>query len=210
MSAVAARLGVHVSQRTFRVLLDTLSRPGSIGRLPAPPDTVPAALLPALALSDVEVSVRVLATDTADWEELIAIATGAPRAATPAAADIVTSLRAVSADEVLLARRGTALRPEDGARLVLAVARLEEVSSDHASPAGTTLLDLTGPGVPGTRRLAVHGLTTEVADAIVASRSGYPAGIDVHFVTAEGHTAAIPRSTRVSVVRLAEVAGGDR
>lgn len=207
MSAVAGRLGVHVSQQTFRVLLDTLAQPGTSAMLPAPPTGVPSALLPALALSDVEVAVRVLAVDLTDWESVIATATGAPRAATMATAELVTALRPVTRDEVLLLGRGTALRPEDGTRLVLGVERLTPLDLEETPQPGSIVLRLTGPGVPGVRRLAVVGITEEVAEAVAATRVGYPAGVDVHLVDGSGRTVSIPRSTGVQIEQLV---GSDR
>jgi len=207
VTAIAGRLGVHVSQETFRALLDTLSRPGTIVSLPTAPNGVPAALLPALALSDVEVKVRVLAEDGPEWESVIATATGAPRAATTASADLVTALDSMVAEEILSLGRGTAMRPEDGARLVLAVEYLDLLVDGAPASSETVVLRLEGPGIPGVRRLAVMGLAPGSADAIAATRRSYPAGIDVHLVTPEGRVASVPRSSRVEIERLV---GSDR
>jgi alpha-D-ribose 1-methylphosphonate 5-triphosphate synthase subunit PhnH len=58
-------------------------------------------------------------------------------------------------------------------------------------------LSLSGPGVPGTRQLAVRGLPPAVFDAISEANQAFPAGIDTFLVTADGKVAGLPRSVRI-------------
>lgn len=186
--ARAARLRPLAAQRAFGLLLDTLARPGTIAHLDVPP-SVPAALLPAATLADVEVTLAVL--DDGGWAEAVYAATGSPRAELPDA-DIVLTLRRITADEVASLRRGSAEAPERGARLVAAVDAL------HTGD-GALRLSFTGPGVPGRREVTVDGLDPAVVAALAAANAEFPAGIDVHLVAADGALVSIPRSTSIRI-----------
>lgn len=187
--AARARLDTHASQRTFRALLDALARPGRVGALElrAP---VPPALLPALALADVDVTTCLLTRrgEDTDWQAVLTTATGAV-AAELEEADIVVALRAPTPDEVRSLRRGRADAPELGACLTLAFRRL-----------GAGLwLGLRGPGVPGAERLLVEGLEPEVFEALAAANRRFPAGVDAFVVAEDGAVAGLPRSTDLTV-----------
>jgi alpha-D-ribose 1-methylphosphonate 5-triphosphate synthase subunit PhnH len=205
--ARAMRLRPFAAQQVFKVLLDTLARPGTIGALRVPAG-VPPALLPALALADVETPVTVLEegvpgeADTG-WGEPLFAATGARRATTPEA-DIVIALRPVSAAEVRSLRRGSPYAPEQGARLVLAVKRL------HLS-AGPLRLVMSGPGVRDARTVAVTGLDASAVAAVRDANADFPAGVDLHLVGADGALVSMPRSATIQVeVPLHDGAGTQR
>ena len=191
--AAAARLEGQRSQRAFRALLDTSSRPGTVVDLAAValPAGVPPALVVPLALADVEVAVAVLGDDAGAWWELVRDATGA-RPATPDTADVVVALGPLAAAEVMALRRGTAEEPERGARLALACTGLHPGGAE-----GEVVLELAGPGVDGHRRLGVDGVHVEVVDALVAVNATFPRGVDTWLATPDGRLAALPRSTRV-------------
>lgn len=187
--AADARLDAHASQRTFRAMLDALARPGRTGRL-HPPSGVPAALVVALALADVDVTTHVLTgADELDWAEVLRAATGT-RAVELEHADIVVALRPPTPDEIRSLRRGRPDAPELGARLSLAV---ESLGS------GDVLLTMRGPGVPVVRELEVGGVDAPVLEAIAAVNRRFPAGIDTFLVAADGVIAGIPRSTDLEV-----------
>ena len=119
--ANAVRLNPFAAQRVFGLLLDSLARPGTLARLEVPPG-VPPALLPAVALADVEVPLTILDGETG-WAEPVYAVTGAPPAPL-AGADMVVALQPLASAEVATLRRGTPDAPERGARLVMAVERL--------------------------------------------------------------------------------------
>jgi alpha-D-ribose 1-methylphosphonate 5-triphosphate synthase subunit PhnH len=168
------------SQRTFRAVLDALARPGRPTRLPAA--DVPAALLPVLALADLDTPVCVLGDDA--WEGAITTATSAP-AVPLGAARLVAALRPLAAGELATVRTGTAAAPEEAALVALAVPALD----------GGPALTLTGPGVAGTRAVAPRGLPPD----LVATRAAtaFPAGADLLLVTPDGAVLGLPRSTRI-------------
>ncbi|MQA03984.1 MAG: phosphonate C-P lyase system protein PhnH [Streptosporangiales bacterium] len=187
--ARAARLDPLAAQRVFDALLHTLANPGVPATI-AVPAGVPPALLPAVTLADVEVTMTVLTDD--DWADAVFAVTGARRAAL-ADAGLVVALRPVDAGEVRSLCRGTAEAPESAARLVAAV---EAIGGD----AGTELT-LRGPGVPGVRQLCVRGLDPAVVRALAEANTEFPAGVDAHLVAADGTVASIPRGTEVRVAR---------
>jgi alpha-D-ribose 1-methylphosphonate 5-triphosphate synthase subunit PhnH len=186
------------SQATFRVLLDALSRPGSVHRLPdgVVDVDVPAAVLVPLALADLEVDLAVLEPAGPDWAAALAEATGA-RAAAPERADLVLALRPPRPDEIRGLRRGTSDRPDLACRLVLACDRL--AAGDPGGPGPAVQLDLTGPGVDGHAALAVAGVPVETLEALVAVNRRFPLGVDTYVVDTDGRVAGLPRSTAVRI-----------
>jgi alpha-D-ribose 1-methylphosphonate 5-triphosphate synthase subunit PhnH len=187
-AAASERLSPRTSQTVFRVLLDTLARPGRVLGLPDPrpgPGIVP------LALAVVGSPVAVL-NDPA-WQERICRATGA--SATPAAdASLVAVYGTPDAQTVSRLRRGSALAPEDGAKVGLACRRLA------AGGPGELTLRLAGPGVPGAVTLGVDGIGPAVFDALREANAQFPAGVDVWLVDDRGRVAGLPRSARVAVI----------
>ena len=190
MVAMAAcdRLSPRASQAVFRVLLDTLARPGRVLALPEPapgPGIVP------LALAVVGSPVAVIGDPA--WQARICQATGAS-----ATADVDASLVAIygTPDPVTLSRlrRGSALAPEGGAKAGLACRRL------HEGGPGAVTLELSGPGVPGVVRLGVDGVDPAVFDALREANALFPAGVDVWLVDDRGQVAGLPRSVRQEVV----------
>jgi alpha-D-ribose 1-methylphosphonate 5-triphosphate synthase subunit PhnH len=189
----AVTLTAAQAQADFRVLLDVLSRPGTVGSVGC--EEGPAALAVAAGLADVEVSTSVLtAPGDEHWAQALHLATAAPPAP-PEEARMVVALRPPSASEIAALPRGDAMHPEDGTRLIAAVATLAQ---DGPVESGVVLA-LSGPGVPGTRRLRVTGLPSEVFAALADANAAFPAGIDTFLVAEDGTVAGLPRSTRIEI-----------
>jgi alpha-D-ribose 1-methylphosphonate 5-triphosphate synthase subunit PhnH len=186
--ATLERLGARESQAVFRVLLDTLARPGLVLPLPVPglgPAVVP------LALAVVGSPVAVLG-DPAPQQRICQL-TGASAAA---AADAALVAIYPPADPAAICRlpRGSALAPERGAKVGLACRRLAEDGP------GELTLELSGPGVPGTVRLGVDGIDRAVLAALSEANALFPAGIDVWLVDDGDQVAGLPRSVRQAVI----------
>ncbi|HEY1734396.1 MAG TPA: phosphonate C-P lyase system protein PhnH [Acidimicrobiales bacterium] len=183
----AERLDRFESQAMFRLLLETLSRPGTVGQLPLP--GLGAAAV-ALALADVETSVAVCGDEL--WAERIVRATGAS-VATPEEAELVACCGPTDAAALRRLPRGTALAPELGAKVGIDCRHL------HAGTAGETTLTLSGPGVPASTTLGVDGLGSDVFDAVRSANADFPAGIDVWLIDDDGRIAGLPRTCQMVV-----------
>jgi alpha-D-ribose 1-methylphosphonate 5-triphosphate synthase subunit PhnH len=180
-----APLDPDTAQRTFRAVLDALARPGTVQQLPAAPADVPAALLPVLALADLDTPACVLAgPDAAGWADALATATTAPIVEL-AAARLVTALRPLAPGEPATLRTGSAAAPEDGALVVLAVAALE----------GGAPLRLAGPGIATQRTVTPRAVPADLLAARTAA--AFPAGFDLLLVAPDGRLLGLPRSTRI-------------
>lgn len=183
-----APLGPEPAQRIFRALLDALARPGTVRSLPvAAAGELPAALLPVLALADLDTPTCVLGgPDAGGWAGAVATATTAPPAPL-AAARLITALRPMSAEELAAAPRGSAAAPEEGALIVLAVAGLT----------GGPPLRLAGPGVAGEHTVTPRDLPAPLLAARRAAVACFPAGVDLVLVAADGQLMGLPRSTSI-------------
>ena len=200
MSAGTAsdRLSPLTSQAVFRVLLQSLARPGRVFQLPAPgqelgqepgaqagPGVVPLALA--------VIGSKVAVAGAPSWQERICRATGASPVGLEEAS-LVAIYGTAEAGTVSRLRRGSAAAPEDGAKAGLACQALTE-----GGP-GETTIELTGPGVPGRALLGVDGVGREVFDALRAANAMFPAGVDVWLVDERGRVTGLPRSVRQAVV----------
>lgn len=175
------------SQSIFRVLLETLSRPGLVAQLVP---TELGALALALALGDVHTDIAVCASEETQQE--IVWATGATLTSLDRA-ELVACCEGVDAASIRALRRGTAVAPELGAKIAINCHAL------HADEDGELTLTLSGPGVDGTRTLGIDGLARDVVDAIIEVNAHFPAGVDVWLTDERGRVAALPRSCRVEV-----------
>ncbi|WP_187414281.1 phosphonate C-P lyase system protein PhnH [Nonomuraea sp. PA05] len=209
-------IGVHVravtptaarAQADFRVLLNVLSRPGALDVVGAGGGSGggrgegrgegPVALAVAAGLADVEVPTAVLTEPGAEhWARALHLGTSAPPAP-PERARMVVALRPPTAAEIAGLTRGDAMHPELGTRLVVAVAAL--AGDDCGNVPGGVVLTLSGPGVPGTRRLRVGGLPRDVFEALTTANAAFPAGVDTFLVAQDGTVAGLPRSTRIQI-----------
>jgi alpha-D-ribose 1-methylphosphonate 5-triphosphate synthase subunit PhnH len=176
------------SQLAFDAILRSLAEPGTIRHLPpAPSPDVPMAAMVALALGDIDLGVAVDDDPNHPAAQLLRAATGMDIVEQSGAHFVVCTDGAVPVGNV---RTGTALVPEDGARLAIAV--------DDLDPDGATnAVVLAGPGVPGERRLGVAGVSVQTLAQLGQASGEFPAGVDTWLITPDGRIAAISRSTTV-------------
>ncbi|MGA9277498.1 phosphonate C-P lyase system protein PhnH [Ilumatobacter sp.] len=200
----SVRLDTRASQRAFRILLDAFSRPGRAVDLAvvASEAGVDPALVPILALADIEVSVAVVgAAGRADAvERLVHRSTGARIVADLGNADMVLADDRFGADQVAALRRGDAWTPESGSRLVLRCHRLfGDDDEPHGPNPAVVRLAVTGPGARDVRHVGVVGVPVEVFEALRSANLEHPAGVDTWLVADDGLCVGLPRSSDVRI-----------
>jgi alpha-D-ribose 1-methylphosphonate 5-triphosphate synthase subunit PhnH len=184
---------VHDAQACFRAILDALSHPGRIVRLPVSlAGTAPASLSVAAA----SVALTLCDIDTPVWlDEAAAAASGyltfhcgAPAAKTPAEARFAFVGDAAVLPPLDTFAVGTDEYPERSATLVIEISRL-------VNSCGVLLH---GPGIRDEARLGVAGVPARFWVERAALSELFPCGIDVFFVSGR-NLAALPRSTRIAL-----------
>ena len=193
-----ARIAGATSQATFDAIMRTLSEPGTVRSLPDELHTrgVPAIGWLALALADVGVNIAAnqtaLRNSNPPLTNTVAEATGAT--ITDLDSAWIAMLDQPTVAEMGHLPRGSALDPELGARVAIAVDSL-----GREPVASSTELVLTGPGIPGRRTLYTSGVNPDVLAGLGRSSGEFPAGIDVWLFTADRQVAAIARSTTLTI-----------
>ena len=178
---------VAEAQGCFRALLDAMSRPGVVRRVPAEPrppvPLFPAAAAVLLTLADAATPVWTDAgSDAAAW---LAFHAGCPLAASPSDAAFVLACGAPPSLDVLA--QGTDEEPHRSATLIVQVAALE---------AGCGGWRLSGPGIEAEHRLRVSGLPEGFAARWAANRAAFPRGVDL-VLCAGRDLAALPRTAAI-------------
>lgn len=188
-AALSPGLGDPVAdaQACFRALLDAMSRPGLVRRVPVelrpPAPLAPAAAAVVLALADAATPVWTDAgADAASW---LAFHAGCPLADSPQAAAFVLACGPPPTLDAL--ERGTDDEPHRSATLIVQVAALEE---------GRGGWRLTGPGIEAEHRLRVSGLPADFAARWAGNRAAFPRGVDAVFCAGRD-LAALPRTTAI-------------
>jgi alpha-D-ribose 1-methylphosphonate 5-triphosphate synthase subunit PhnH len=207
---------VLYSARTFRLLLDSLARPGKITRLDYPhfldeplssyseqPTTkIPLnlyALGALLTLLDREVSFLLSAHGR--WlghedplTQWLALRSGAT-VGKPETAAFAFFCEGSSNGLLIQLHPGTLLEPEISTTAIYCV---EHLTTSHPTPDKRWLtLELQGPGIFQVCTLNIAGLDKTEISHILATRQHYPLGIDVFLIDAVGHCIGLPRTTRI-------------
>ena len=174
-------------QRAFRAVLDGFARPGTL--VPAGPSG--AMLMFLSAVLDESVSLAdpsgLLAADV----RRLLLAPSAP----VAQAQFVLLDGRTPPEADLRPPVGTLESPELGATLILIVDALV----DAPTAAQTDLvLQLQGPGVPGTRALTAAGLHPDWLARRAVWTSAFPMGVDI-VLAAPSALVALPRTTRIQI-----------
>jgi len=191
------------SQATFRALLDALSRPGTIRRLPARPyASAPQGFCaPALTIlktmCDHRVSFSIGSSSRRpDLVSYLTMNLSTPFEEVEKADYVLFEGERFDPDFANL-NHGTLEFPEFSATALLCVRRLSD-GGQIALPGSS--LRFRGPGVKGTASLRAAGLDARYLEERSRANQFYPMGIDLFLVDADGRVAGIPR---VSVVEQA-------
>jgi alpha-D-ribose 1-methylphosphonate 5-triphosphate synthase subunit PhnH len=195
---------VSFSAKAFRLILDSMARPGKINRLELPelgqyPPVNPYATGVLLTLLDSEVSFAIavhgqwLAAKhpTVEWFKL---RSGA-QAVEAAKAHFALFCDGNSQGKLLELNRGTLLEPENSATVIYCVEKLTAFDA----PPNSLSLKLNGAGIEGTKLLAVQGLAQSELELFRQTRQAYPLGIDVYLIDQTGGCVGLPRTTKISL-----------
>jgi alpha-D-ribose 1-methylphosphonate 5-triphosphate synthase subunit PhnH len=196
---------VFDSQAAFRALLDTLSRPGKVRRLPAcaytgaPEGFCSPSLTIMKTLCDHRVSFSLVPREPA-LERYLEVNLATPCEGVETA-DYVIFSGAAFHEEFLMLKRGLPEFPESSATALLCVGNLFEGALDPAfdKAAPSCRLVLTGPGVQEKAFLTVAGFDPRYGEARARTNNISPMGIDLFLVDAGGRVAGIPRTTVVEI-----------
>lgn len=195
---------VFDAQEHYRLLLDSMARPGKINLLPrmqlaAPPVLTEAAALVGFALLNADVSFQVDGAGADQATRYLLVNTSA-RPVDAEEADFVFASGQASAALVDSMKKGTLPYPEEGATLVANVGALA-TEAQGLGRSSTQLDDLAitlkGPGVAGEKIFFVRGLNAAVLTALQQSNSEFPLGIDLILADGDGRLACIPRSSQI-------------
>jgi alpha-D-ribose 1-methylphosphonate 5-triphosphate synthase subunit PhnH len=183
---------VGESQRTFRVLLDALSRPGRIAELPvlprAPEPLSPAAAAICLTLVDLESPVWLdeqlrSVPAVADY---LRFHCGCPIVEAPETARFAVVDDPAGMADLERFDQGSLEYPDRSATLVVQVAALD----------GRRGRRLAGPGIGGEQRLCVEGPGARFWDFLAGNRERFPLGLDVFCVT-DRAVVGLPRTVEL-------------
>jgi len=183
------------SANAFRVMLDALSRPGTVQKIPdyikppAPLSSNTAAVL--LTLVDHDTSLWLAPEmDNEAVKRFLQFQTGVQLVSEPSAADfaLVSSTDILSFDNFSI---GTAEYPDRSATLIIQIEK-----SGNAMP-----VRFSGPGVKSSQDFNANGLGETFWKQVQQNNKCFPLGLDFMFCLSEG-IAACPRSTTVTINEL--------
>ena len=186
------------AQQQFRIILDSMSRPGKINRMPQmdiePPAGINnAAVLIGFALLNADVSFFVTSDNSAAITPYIALNTTAqPKSILDADFIFMDGLD----DEAIIAdaKTGTLSYPEESATIIISV---DEINEDAL--AESIKLTLKGPGIETESQVSIKGINPEILNAVKEQNLEFPLGIDVMLVDKDNRIVCIPRSNRFVV-----------
>lgn len=176
----------------FRVLLQAMSRPGTIYQLPAiSQGDFESSLIRLLdTVLDQQSSCHLVQSDPA-LEQKIKDHTGTHFTAAESA-DFILALSGNSQGKVCTAKRGRLDFPDQGATMVFGVKHLESGSQKNG-------LRLSGPGVKDVIHPGIEGLDKQELVWLKEANSEFPLGVDSIFLDQSSQLMCIPRSTRIGV-----------
>lgn len=179
--------------QTFRVILDVLARPGTVGDVTVPAETPKglsdSAAAIVLTLADYAAPVWLAPSlSTGAITSYIQFHTGALITPEPKQAAFAILETVSHGFDVNAFHPGTQQYPDRSTTLILQVDELDAGAS----------VELTGPGIDGSTTFKASGLPTKFWIEMQKNNAKFPLGVDV-ILAAPGKIAAIPRSTTIKV-----------
>ena len=174
----------------FRILLNSMSRPGKIFQLPdATEDNFVTTVFRLLdTVLDQQVSCCLL-DGNKELENQLKLRTGT-HVTDAESADFLLALSGDSCGKSLTAKRGQLDFPDEGATILFGVNQLSDGTA-------TTGVRLFGPGIKDNIYPKICGLAAQELNQLKEVNAEYPLGIDCIFIDQNGQLMSIPRSTRI-------------
>lgn len=183
---------VDAAQESFRAILDTMSRPGTIKKMAQFPQADFS-----LSKSTLAVALTLLDADTPYWfsekaqqeglRNYLAFHTGAPFEARVEEAQFLFVSHAEDIPDLMSLKPGTAEYPDRSATLIIEIGEF----------GSGTEVELSGPGIRTTTRFSASALTDAFWRDVQKNAARFPLGVDFIFTSSDGSVAALPRSTQV-------------
>lgn len=194
---------VFDAQAHFRLIMDSMARPGKINVLNGVSINPPAALNRAsavvgLALLNADVSYYV--SEHADPTGVAAyfVVNTSSQAASADEADFLFLTGTENPDQLDQAKTGTLAYPDTSAFVVI------DVTAISSTPRPGLMLTLAGPGVNGSKTVFVDGLNSDLLDTLSQKNAEYPLGVDTILTDANDQIICIPRSVRIKYESVKE------
>ena len=182
------------SQGTFRAILDALAEPGTLrtvaGIAGAPEPLSPTAAAVALTLCDADTPVWLgqglaASSSVRGW---FAFHCGSPIVAEPSEAAFAFCHTPEILPALEMFAQGTQEYPDRSATLILQVAAFE----------GGERLELSGPGIPGSREVAPTPMPKRFSEQWRQNQTRFPRGLDLVLAGPHG-ICGLPRTARVAM-----------
>ena len=169
---------VFDAQQHFRLLLDSMSRPGKINSFPQmdilPPDGLnQASALTGFALLNPDATYYIAGENSDDIASYLLVNTASQQAEI-SVADYVFLPEEYGVEGLEEARTGTPIYPEDSATFI---ASAEQITEQHHE--GSLAITLKGPGVNGEAKVFVSGINPELLEFVKEQNAEYPLGVDL-------------------------------
>lgn len=187
---------VFDAQEHFRLLLDSMARPGKINTFPAseifPPEGLnTGSALTFFALLNADVTYFICSENAAAITEYLVINTASQQAEI-SVADYIFLPEGYFGEELGDARTGTPVYPEDSATFI---AQCDLIS--NTPHRGSVKIKLQGPGVNGEAEVFVSGVDARLLDFAIEQNSEYPIGLDLIITDHYNNLLCIPRSNKL-------------
>jgi alpha-D-ribose 1-methylphosphonate 5-triphosphate synthase subunit PhnH len=195
---------VFDAQQHFRLLLDSMSRPGKINTFPGmdilPPDGLnQASALTGFALLNPDVTYYIAGDNSDDIAGYLLVNTASQQAEITVA-DYVFLPEKYGVDGLEEARTGTPIYPEDSATFIASAEQISEQLRE-----GSLAITLKGPGVNGEAKVFISGLSPELLDFVKEQNSEYPLGIDLIITDRHNNILCIPRSNKFTYTETGSI-----
>lgn len=187
---------VFDAQAHFRILLDSMARPGKVNniseiKIQSPEKLNATSALMGFALLNSDVTFYTNNNSSEISEYFIVNTNSKP--ATIEHADFVFINGSDDGRVLLKTNVGVLEYPEKSATVIIDVDNIYDLPKDQ-----TFEIILQGPGVDGEKRVYVRNISHHILESLKEQNAEYPLGIDVILTDREGNIVCIPRSNNFS------------